>query len=70
MLTEIPKPAAYTIHLKDGKTLINYFVTDASARRWASISHMSDQIIRVTRDVTVVVFSRDSSQEMLDTSPI
>ena len=50
MLTEIPKPAAYTIHLNDGRTLINYFVTDASARRWAHISHLSNQIVRVTRD--------------------
>lgn len=63
MLTEIPKPAAYTIHLSDGKVLINYFVTDASARRWAQISHMANQIIRVTRDTTVVVFSRDNSSD-------
>jgi hypothetical protein len=61
MLTEIPKPVAYTVHLKDGKTLINYFVTDASARRWAQISHIANQIVRVTRDTTVVVFSRDNS---------
>ena len=61
MLTEIPKPVAYTVHLNDGRTLINYFVTDASARRWAQISHMANQIVRVTRDTTVVVFSRDNS---------
>lgn len=63
MLTEIPKPAAYTIHLNDGRTMINYFVTDASARRWAHISHLSDKIVRVTRDETVVVFSRDTSSD-------
>jgi hypothetical protein len=63
MLTEIPKPAAYTIHLSDGRTLINYFVTDASARRWAQISQLADQIVRVTRDTTVVVFSRNNSTD-------
>ena len=63
MLTEFPKPAAYTIYLNDGRTLINYFVTDASARRWAHISHLSGQIVRVTRDGTVVVFSRDTSSD-------
>jgi len=63
MLTEIPKPAAYTVILNDGRTLINYFVTDASARRWAHISSLSSQIVRVTRDGTVVVFSRDTSSD-------
>jgi hypothetical protein len=63
MLTEFPKPAAYTIHLNDGNTLINYFVTDASARRWAQISHLADKIVRVTRDNTVVVFSRNNSSD-------
>lgn len=63
MLTEIPKPTAYTVHLSDGRTLINYFVTDASARRWAQISQLADQIVRVTRDTTVVVFSRNTSND-------
>lgn len=66
MLTEFPKPAAYTIYLNDGKILVNYFVTDASARRWAEISHIASQIVRVTRDVesaTVVVFSRNSTTD-------
>jgi len=63
MLTEIPKPIAYTIFLSDGRTLINYFVTDASARRWAHISHLSSKIVSVTRDQTVVIFSRDTSSD-------
>lgn len=63
MLTEIPKPAPYMIFLNDGRTLINYFVNDASARRWAHISHLSSQIVSVTRDETVVVFSRDTSSD-------
>jgi hypothetical protein len=63
MLTEVPKPAAYMITLNDGRTMINYFVTDASARRWAHISHLSSQIVSVTRDETVVVFSRDTSSD-------
>jgi len=67
MLTEFPKPIAYTVYLSDGRTLINYFVTDASARRWAHISHMASQIVRVIRDGSVVVFSRDNST---DNSPI
>lgn len=70
MLTEIPKPTAYTIHLIDGRTLINYFVTDATARRWASVTHLSDKIIRVTRDVTVVIYSRDNPFDTSDNSPI
>jgi hypothetical protein len=63
MLLEIPPPVEYKIYLKDGRTLINYFVTDSSARRWAYMSHLSDQILRVTRDHTVVVFSRDDSSD-------
>jgi hypothetical protein len=66
MLTEFPKPAEYTIHLNDGRKMVNYFVTDASARRWAEISHLSSQIVRVTRDVdsaTVVVFSRNNNSD-------
>jgi hypothetical protein len=63
MLTEFPKPVAYTIYLNDGKTMINYFVTDASARRWAQISLLSDKIVRVMRDETVVVFSRNNSSD-------
>jgi hypothetical protein len=67
MLSEFPSPQPYQIHLKNGSVLINYFVTDASARRWVHVSHMADQIVRVTRDTTVVVFSVDTSS---DNSPI
>lgn len=67
LLSEFPKPSPYTIHLKDGRTLINFFVTDASARRWASISHLSNQIVRVVRDASFVVFSVDETE---DNSPI
>lgn len=66
MLTEIPKPVAYNIHLNDGRILVNYFVTDASARRWAEISQIASQIVRVTRSIesaTVVVFSRNNSTD-------
>ena len=67
MLVEFPSPQPYQIHLNDSRVLIHYFVTDASARRWVHISHMADQIIRVTRDTTVVVFSVDTYS---DNSPI
>jgi hypothetical protein len=66
MLTEFPKPAAYTIYLNDGRILVNYFVTDASARRWAQISQVADKIVRMTRDVessTVVVFSQNNPSD-------
>ncbi len=66
MLTEFPKPVAYTVHLNDGRTLINFFVTDASARRWAQISHLSNQIVRVTRDIesnTIVVYSQNNHSD-------
>jgi RecB family exonuclease len=66
MLTEYPEPVAYTIYLNDGKSLIHYFVTDASARRWAQISKLAAQITKVTRNIesaTFVIYSQDNSSD-------